>query len=85
MVKLLITSQIFLQNKNDCMKIYIRKGNNYRRFITFLMITFKLNDEKILTEIECANALKQMQNNKSPLSDGLTKSSEQTLNSLTVT
>ena len=32
----------------------------------------KLLCEGMLTEVECANAVKQMQNNKSPGTDGLT-------------
>ena len=71
-------SNILLNQKLFYEKLYKKRDNipsAYNFFnndITKLKDEHKLLCEGLLTEVECTNALKQMQNNKSPGSDGLT-------------
>ena len=71
-------SNILLKQKSFYENLYKKREqspsayNFFNNNITKLKDEHKLLCEGLLTEVECANALKQMQNNKSPGSDGLT-------------
>ena len=71
-------TKILLEQQSFYEKLYKKREelpcfyNFFNNNIPKLTDENKLFCEGLLTEVECSNALKQMQNNKSPGSDGLT-------------
>ena len=80
MTKLIQTKQKYFQKPNFFIKISVKNGKKDTHLIFFFFDVSirKLNNldknscEGHITEVECINALKNMKNQKSPGSDGIT-------------